>query len=116
MFKKFIFSQLLKRVTGGKIERPNKVQALVRLPSLLRLTIALLRDERIPLWQRGGVLALIGLILSPIDAIGDIPVIGQVWDFTLAVVVLDAFINMAPSDVVHEHVLRLGLEQQFPGR
>jgi uncharacterized membrane protein YkvA (DUF1232 family) len=110
--RKFLGKRLLARVTGGRIQGPGRIQALLRLPTLLRLGYALLRDERVPLWQRGGVLALLGLIFSPIDIVGDIPVIGQFWDFTLAVTVLEAFIKVAPALVVNEHISRLGLEKK----
>jgi uncharacterized membrane protein YkvA (DUF1232 family) len=107
---------LLKRLTGGKVQRPNRIQALLRLPTLLRITVPLMRDSRVPLWQRGAVVGLIVLILSPIDVIGDIPLVGQFWDFTLAVVVLDAFLQMAPAAVVNEHIVALGLEKKIPLR
>lgn len=116
MIGRFIAKQAMKRVAGGKLQSPNKVQALMRLPTLLRLGYALMRDTRVPLWQRGAVIGLVGLILSPLDLPGDIPVIGQFWDFTLAVVVLDAFIQWAPAHVVNEHIIRLGLEKRFPLR
>jgi uncharacterized membrane protein YkvA (DUF1232 family) len=103
-------------MTGGKVQRVGRMQALVRLPSLLRMTLALLRDNRVPIWQRMSVVGLVALILSPIDAIGDIPVVGQFWDFTLVVTVLDAFMQIAPADVVNEHIIALGLQNKLPLR
>lgn len=108
--------QALKRISGGKYKQPNRIQALIRLPVLLRIGYALLRDERVPLWQRVGVLALLVLIFSPLDFVGDIPVVGQFWDFTLAVVVLENFIRWAPAPVVNEHIRRLHLEKKIPLR
>jgi uncharacterized membrane protein YkvA (DUF1232 family) len=116
MFRRFIGNQILKRATKGKVQSPGRVQALMRLPTLLRLGYALFRDERVPLWLRGAVIGLLGLIFSPIDLPGDIPVIGQFWDFTLAVTVLDLFIKTAPAHVVNEHITRLGLEKKVPLR
>jgi uncharacterized membrane protein YkvA (DUF1232 family) len=116
MFRRFISNQLLKRASMGKVDRPGRVQALIRLPTLLRLGYALFRDERVPIWMRGSALGLLVLILSPLDLPGDIPVIGQFWDFTLAVTVLDLFIKTAPADVVNEHITRLGLERKIPLR
>lgn len=112
----FMASQALKRMSRGKISKPGRIQAITRLPTLLRLGYALIRDERVPNWQRVGVLGLLGLILSPLDVVGDIPVIGQFWDFTLAVVVLEAFVQNAPATVVNEHIVRLGLEKKVPLR
>lgn len=116
MFKRFIGKQVLKRVGGGKFQQPNKAQAILRLPTLMRLGYALLRDERVPIWQRATVVGLIVVIFSPIDVIGDIPVVGQFWDFTLAVVVLEAFFQYAPAHVVNEHILAMGLEKKVPLR
>src|SRR5947209_2875311 len=116
MISRFVGQKLLKRMSGGTIQRRGRIAAIARLPTLLRLTIPLMRDSRVPLWQRASVIGLIVLILSPIDAIGDIPVVGQFWDFTLAVAVLEAFIKVAPANVVAEHVTTLGLQSKFPLR
>jgi uncharacterized membrane protein YkvA (DUF1232 family) len=116
VISRFVGGRLLKRFTGGKVQRVGRIQALVRLPSLLRITVALLRDSRVPVWQRASVVGLVVLILSPIDVIGDIPLVGQFWDFTLAVTVLDAFIQMAPADAVNEHIVALGLQNKIPLR
>ncbi len=62
------------------------------------------------------VLGLLALIFSPLDFVGDIPVVGQFWDFTLAVVVLEWFIQWAPASVVNEHIRALRLEKKVPLR
>jgi uncharacterized membrane protein YkvA (DUF1232 family) len=116
MFVSFIARQLLGRLSGGKVTKPGKFQAVMRLPSLLRLGYALFRDDRVPIWMRALTVALVGLIFSPLDVVGDIPVVGQFWDFTLAVVVLDAFISLAPAEVVNEHISRLDLQDKIPLR
>jgi uncharacterized membrane protein YkvA (DUF1232 family) len=111
-----IGNQLLGRVSGGRIQRRGRIAALTRLPTLLRVCLPLFRDPRVPLWQRGAVLAFLALVFSPLDFIGDIPVVGQFWDITLAVTALEFFVQWAPSDVVDEHLKRLGLENKFPHR
>ncbi len=116
MIKAFLGRQALQRISGGKLSRPTRIQAIRRLPTLLRLGYALMRDSRVPLWQRAAAVSLVGLILSPIDLPGNIPVIGQFWDFTLAVAVLDTFIQSVPPSVVNEHIVRLGLKGKFPIR
>ena len=116
MFAGFIIRQLVSRLTGGKVSKPGKIQAIMRLPTLLRLGYVLMRDYRVPLWQRGSALGILALIFSPLDVVGDIPIIGQFWDFTLSVVVLDAFIAMAPASVVNEHILKLGVQGKIPLR
>jgi len=116
MFRRLVGKQILKRVSGGKIQKPGRIQALIRLPTLLRLTVALLRDARVPVWQRAAVVALLVLVFSPIDVIGNIPIVGEFWDFSLGVVVLEQFILLAPASVVNEHISRLGLEKKVPLR
>jgi len=111
-----VTNQLLKRVSRGKLQQPGKVQAVMRLPFLLRLGYALFRDERVPIYLRVGTLALLALIFSPLDLPGDIPLVGQFWDFTLSVVILEQFINFAPPTVVNEHIIALGLEKKIPLR
>ncbi|GAC1333263.1 MAG: hypothetical protein NVS2B16_25400 [Chloroflexota bacterium] len=108
--------QVLNRMGGGKIQRPGRIQALRRLPMLMRLGLALLRDNRIPAWQRATVVALLALVFTPIDVVNAIPVVGQFWDFTLAVVILDGFIQFAPAHVVNEHIVALGLQKKIPLR
>ena len=115
-FGRILGKQVLNRVSGGRVNKPNKMQAVMRLPQLLRLGYALMRDERVPLWQRGAAVGAIGVIFSPIDVPSIVPVVGQFWDFTLAVVVLDVFINNAPAHVVNEHIVALGLEKKIPLR
>lgn len=113
----FVLNQVLKRATGGKVNvKPGRMNALMRLPTLLRLGYALFRDERVPLPLRAGTVAALGLIFSPFDIVGDIPVVGQFWDFTLSVVVLEWFIKLAPAHVVNEHITALGLEKKVPLR
>lgn len=107
---------LLKRATGGKVSRPGRVQALLRLPTLLRLGYALFRDERVPLYLRVSTIGILAFIFSPLDVVGDLPIIGQFWDFTVAVVVLEWFIKLAPASVVNEHIQALGLEKKVPLR
>ncbi len=90
-----------------------RVQLLMRLPSLSRLSLRLFRDPRVPLAAKASALGVIALVVSPIDVPGWIPVIGQVGDAVVIVNVLDIFIKAAPRHVVQEHIRDLGLEKKF---
>jgi len=68
------------------------------------------------MWQKGSVVAALGLVMAPIDVVNYIPVVGPFWDFTLSVVIFETFINNAPATVVNEHIIALGLEKKFPLR
>jgi len=112
---RFFMGRALRRATGGRVN-PVRMAALLRLPTLLRLGYALFRDERVPLWLRAGTVAALGVIFSPIDLPTNIPVVGQFWDITLSVAVLEWFIRLAPPHVVNEHIAELGMEKKFPFR
>jgi uncharacterized membrane protein YkvA (DUF1232 family) len=114
--RRTLFNQVLGRTVGGKLGAAGRVQALVRLPVLLRLAYPLLRDQRVPMYLRGSVLGLIAFVLSPVDLPFDIPVIGQFWGVTMIVLILEWFIKLAPAHVVNEHIDALGLERRVPKR
>ena len=94
----------------------DRTKALMRAPSVARLVWALYQDPRVPLWQKGGVLAALGLIVSPLDLVQAIPVVGEISDLFLGLLVLDTFIKMAPADVVNEHITRMNLQGKIPLR
>jgi uncharacterized membrane protein YkvA (DUF1232 family) len=114
--RKTIFNQVLGRSVGGRIGPAGRVQALLRLPVLLRLGYPLLRDPRVPLYLRASALGLVAFVLSPIDLPFDIPVLGQLWGVTMVVLILEWFIKLAPAHVVNEHIDALGLEKRVPKR
>jgi len=91
----------------------NRVQLVMRLPSISRLSVRLLRDPRVPLPAKAATLGAIALVLSPIDLPGWVPVIGQAADALVIVNILDVFIKAAPRDVVQEHIVALGLQDKF---
>ncbi len=69
--------------------------AISEIPRL----VPLMRDARVPLWSKiaAGLIAI--LIVSPLDLLGDIPVLGFVDDATLLLFVLHAFVNFAERNV-----------------
>ena len=87
----------------------ERIQLLVRLPSVVRLAYRLFLDDRVPLRAKAVTLGVIGLVLSPLDVPAWVPVIGEVGAALAIVNVLDAFINAAPRHVVREHIRELGL-------
>jgi uncharacterized membrane protein YkvA (DUF1232 family) len=84
------------------------IQLVRKLPIYARLVWGLLRDERVPPSHKGKLLLLAGYLVFPLDIIPDfIPVIGQLDDVAVALLVLDHFIQNAPRDVVDEHLARI---------
>ena len=61
-------------------------------------------DERIPSRDKKVILAMIALIISPIDLIPDwIPVFGQLDDLILLAIILDYFFRVLDSNVLLSH-------------
>lgn len=95
------------------IRNPKEAFDLVRkLPTYARLVWGLLRDPRVPLGPKGMLVALAGYLVMPIDIIPDfIPILGQLDDIAVALIVLDRFIAAAPKDVVDDHLARIARNQ-----
>lgn len=94
----------------GPLER---LQLVWRLPSISRLSYRLLLDSRVPLRTKAATLGVVGLVLSPLDLPGWVPVLGQASDAVVIANVLDIFIKAAPRDVVRQHIRELGLEGKY---
>lgn len=110
-----ILSSILgQRILNLRILSPlQRMQLMLRIPSLSRLSLRLLRDERVPIQIKAAAVGAVALIVSPIDLPGWVPVIGQAADVFVIVNVLDVFIKAAPREVVREHIHDLGLENKF---
>lgn len=91
----------------------GRIQLAMRLPSLIRLSVRLMRDSRVPVATKAGTIGVVGLVLSPLDVPGWVPVLGQMGDAIVIANVLDLFIKAAPRDVVREHIRDLGFENKF---
>lgn len=61
-------------------------------------------DERIPARDKRVLLALVALLVSPIDLIPDwIPVIGLMDDTVMLAIILDYFFNVLDQDILLSH-------------
>jgi len=86
------------------------VSLLFQLPSLLRLYWRLLGDRRVPLWPKAVLAGAVAYVVSPFDLVPDFtPIVGQLDDLTLLVLVGRAFLWWCPGDVVTEHMRALRL-------
>jgi len=90
-----------------------RARLALRLPTLTRLALRLLRDPRVPRPAKVATLGAIGLVFSPLNLPGWVPVVGQATDLLVIATVLDVFIRTAPRMVVREHVAALGLRNRF---
>jgi len=86
------------------------VSLLFQLPSLLRLYWRLLGDSRVPLWPKAVLAGAVAYVVSPFDLVPDFtPIVGQLDDLTLLVLVGRAFLWWCPAGVVTEHMRALRL-------
>jgi uncharacterized membrane protein YkvA (DUF1232 family) len=61
-------------------------------------------DERIPARDKKVLLALVALVISPVDFIPDwIPVIGQLDDLLILAIILDYFFSVLDSNLLLSH-------------
>jgi len=86
------------------------VWLLFQLPNLLRLYWRLLADRRVPLWPKAVLVGALVYVASPVDLLPDVlPVLGQLDDLTLLVLVGRSFLWWCPAEVVAEHMRALRL-------
>jgi uncharacterized membrane protein YkvA (DUF1232 family) len=65
---------------------------------------ALSLDDRIPAWDKGVLAAMVALLVSPVDLISDfIPVLGQLDDIVILIVLLDYIVNRLPEVILLDH-------------
>ena len=90
--------------------RPALLRSLV---SRLRLAARLLRDPAVPVAMKA-IAALPALyVLSPIDLLPDVlPILGQLDDIGVVLMVVEAFLSLCPTHVVDHH--RRALDQGRP--
>jgi len=87
----------------------QRLKSLVELPGQVLLGWRLFLDPRVPSLSKAVAIGAILLLLSPLDILDWIPVVGGAGSIALVGVVLRSFINAAPEDVREEHMASLGL-------
>jgi uncharacterized membrane protein YkvA (DUF1232 family) len=82
---------------------------LGNLVNQARLVWRLLRDRRVSGWVKLIPVAGLAYLLSPIDLLPDflIPGLGELDDLTIILVSLKMFVDLAPADIVREHLNNL---------
>jgi uncharacterized membrane protein YkvA (DUF1232 family) len=69
-----------------------------------RLALRLLREPRVPRLIKGLPLVALGYLFVPIDVLPDfVPLLGQIDDLGLLLLVLQVFRRVCPSDAVAFH-------------
>ena len=79
-------------------------EALLLLPNLVRLLIALVRDSRVPTAEKALLVGTITYIVSPFDFLPDvIPFLGQIDDLYLAALVVLRLLSRTDAEVLNQH-------------
>ncbi len=74
-----------------------------------RLAWRLFWDSRVPLWTKLIPPAALAYLISPVDLVPDVALgLGQLDDLAVLLLGLKLFIEVAPPDVVREHLRALG--------
>jgi uncharacterized membrane protein YkvA (DUF1232 family) len=63
--------------------------------SALPRVLPLFRDPAVPLWLKAATVIAAGLIISPLDLFGDIPLLGFVDDAALLALLVTGFVAIA---------------------
>jgi uncharacterized membrane protein YkvA (DUF1232 family) len=73
------------------------------LPRQIRLAYCLVRDPRVPIAPKAGVIAAIGLVVNPVVDLPEvIPLVGELDVLALTMLALRLFIAVCPAEVVAE--------------
>ena len=100
------YDQLRERlVTSSQVGRSGMGDVLLLLPDLTILLLRLLRDDRVPLLEKGIALAGVAYVLSPIDVLPAIAMgpIGLLDDLFVVAACLSRLLNHVHPDVVRSH-------------
>jgi uncharacterized membrane protein YkvA (DUF1232 family) len=86
-------------------ERDASTRELVfALPDILRLLWRVVRDKRVPMLVRGGLVGVAAYLAMPFDVIPDgIPILGQVDDVVVLTVGVRTLLRRVPEPILREH-------------
>ena len=91
----------------------DMVRMLWHLPTLVRLLFRLVFDTRVMPLAKVMFVASALFILSPLDVPNFVPVLGEMSDIALALLVCNWFVNCCPRGVVGAHLA--AIRGQRPG-
>ncbi len=77
-----------------------------------RLFVSLWADRRVSWWLKASSVSGIVYVFSPLDVMPDISGIGLLDDILVSLLIMQAFIEMAPASVVDEHCEKLKIKPE----
>lgn len=91
----------------------NGLLGLLNLHHTARLFLALMLDRRVQVWHKAGACCGLVYVVSPLDVMPDfITGVGLLDDIIVALLIMQAFVELAPRAVVEEHCSRLRIDPQ----
>jgi uncharacterized membrane protein YkvA (DUF1232 family) len=82
----------------------SRVRAiLLEVPRHGKLAYCLLRDPRVPTPPKLALLAALGVVVSPLDFPGWIPILGDFDMLALGILAVKVFVDACPKAIVEEH-------------
>jgi len=98
---------------ADKQERLRALAHLAKLPAFLSLFWQLMNHPKVSGWLKLSVVAAIAYIFSPLDLIPDpFTGIGLVDDLIFALLTIERFISLAPTEVVRECAREAGFDPE----
>lgn len=74
------------------------------LPDIAKLLWRVVRDDRVPRFVRGGLVALAAYLALPVDVVPDwIPLLGQLDDVVVLTVGVRTLLRRVPEPILREH-------------
>jgi uncharacterized membrane protein YkvA (DUF1232 family) len=102
-------------LSGLPIRNPiaQRVNMIGDFVQHIRLSFKLFLDGRVPIWHKAIPVLAIAYIISPIDLIPEVLLgVGVVDDIMLLSLALDGFLRVVPAELMREHAIALGFEQE----
>lgn len=95
----------------GAVTNPSFWKLVWHLPKMLRLTLRLLKDGRVPLIGKLAFFAACAYTVSPVDLVPDfiLPVLGYADDVALLLAALRFMLKLTPPNVLEEHLGELDM-------
>lgn len=103
------FQRTLRGLWKGN-SRTQLIKLAAQLPTYVKLLWGLTKDQRVPVHAKGLLAGALAYVLSPVDLTPDfIPVLGQLDDVVLFLIVWQVFRSQCPPEVWEEHLRRIKL-------
>ncbi len=102
---KFIEARAIRKGMDPGPVKAAMWELLLLLPRLLKLTLALLADKRVPLGLRLKCGLALAYVVSPIDLLSEAALgpVGMLDDLAILLIVLDVMLNEVDPEVIRDH-------------